>query len=349
MPTKRKARAAAANPDPENDPSQLTVAELRDELERRGLARSGRKADLISRLAEADATAPPSQLPRPPAAGSKRAKTARSGVTDDGSPAAEVVPDVRSEGESERGEQRLRPFVPAPDATYRTKLARIKRERMFMLARTRSVDEQGYPCEMFEIAGSTGNIYAARIARKPTCACMDAVKNSWEQVVLAKRDKPNKDALVVILKAPSHLCYQHAFLSDELDTIFANAPQTTQPSGTAEEEEEEDETIYNGTRKPISGECSICVFDMSANEDLVWCKAACGQNFHRECFEQWKRSKAGRQVTCVYCRSEWQEDGNSSAAPGSLAGLQGEAVKVGSYRNIGHLSMYNDDQASEIE
>ena len=57
---------------------------------------------------------------------------------------------------------------------------------------------------------------------------------------------------------------------------------------------------------------------MESDEEFVWCKAACGQNFHKECFEQWKRSKHGGRVTCVYCRSEWQE---RSPKKGPLASL----------------------------
>jgi hypothetical protein len=81
---------------------------------------------------------------------------------------------------------------------------------------------------------------------------------------------------------------------------------------------------------------------MDPNENIVWCKASCGQNFHKDCFEQWKRSKNGGRVTCVYCRAEWQEDGalQKKYAPGSLASLKESAPKIGSYRNIGDHPMY---------
>ena len=47
MPPKK--RAATAN----LDPSKLKVAELKEELEKRGLDTSGKKADLVSRLEDA--------------------------------------------------------------------------------------------------------------------------------------------------------------------------------------------------------------------------------------------------------------------------------------------------------
>lgn len=77
------------------------------------------------------------------------------------------------------------------------------------------------------------------------------------------------DALIIILKAPIYLQYQQAFLSDELEFIFANAPVTRAPV-LDHNYDESDEPNYNGVRKPIDGECPICVFDMEADEDLVW-------------------------------------------------------------------------------
>jgi len=92
---------------------------------------------------------------------------------------------------------------------------------------------------------------------------------------------------------------------------------------------------------------------MDDGEELVWCKAACGQNFHKACFEQWRASKKGGPVTCVYCRTEWQDDGASpqkkapKPVPGSLASLKETAPKIGSYKNIGHLPMYQKGYKEE--
>lgn len=145
------------------------------------------------------------------------------------------------------------------------------------------------------------------------------------------------DALIIILKAPPHLCYQTAFLSDELASIFANAPVTRVPEPEHNQDHPDED---NGNRKPVDGECPICVFSMEPGEGIVWCRASCGQNFHKECFDQWKRSKRGGRVTCVYCRAEWQDAGAPKAVPGSLASLKESAPKIGHYKNIGHHPMY---------
>jgi hypothetical protein len=102
--------------------------------------------------------------------------------------------------------------------------------------------------------------------------------------------------MVNVLKAREDLAYQLALLSAELAEIFANAPATPQSSDKATASLTTD---TGGSRKPIDGECPVCAmeFDTSdKSEDIIWCKAACGQNIHRVCFEQWARSKPGRSL-----------------------------------------------------
>jgi hypothetical protein len=133
--------------------------------------------------------------------------------------------------------------------------------------------------------------------------------------------------------------YQLAFLSDELREIFANAPVTRAPD-LGLNDGDSDHPTEEVIRKPVEAECPICVFAMEPGENIVWCRAACGQNFHQECFEQWRKSKMGGRVTCVYCRSEWLDDGVIPSKMNQLERLKETAPKIGSYKNIGHLSIY---------
>lgn len=49
-----------------------------------------------------------------------------------------------------------------------------------------------------------------------------------------------------------------------------------------------------------------------SSDEIIYCRAACGNNIHRQCFEQWAASKTGQgPVRCVYCRSVWQGDEKS--------------------------------------
>lgn len=92
-----------------------------------------------------------------------------------------------------------------------------------------------------------------------------------------------------------------------------------QRGGTPECPEETVQITGNdNNRKPLEGDCPICFEEMEAQgEAIVWCKAACGQNIHQQCFEMWaatKRQQAGAgdgdkvDVTCPYCRSVWEGD-----------------------------------------
>lgn len=87
------------------------------------------------------------------------------------------------------------------------------------------------------------------------------------------------------------------FLSklQELQEIFENCPPI-KPVGTGSVE-----TDDPGNRKPIEGDCPICFMEFDAqNEQIVWCKAACGNNIHKTCFSQWAATSGKSKVQCVY-------------------------------------------------
>lgn len=55
-----------------------------------------------------------------------------------------------------------------------------------------------------------------------------------------------------------------------------------------------------GKRKPVEGDCPICFMEFGRNEEIVWCKAACGNNIHKKCFDQWAATTRQSGVRCVY-------------------------------------------------
>jgi len=106
-----------------------------------------------------------------------------------------------------------------------------------------------------------------------------------------------------VLHAPEHLRYQLALVASELREIFEKAP----PIPTA------DASKTDGNRKPYSSEddCPICCMPFEPEKEvIVYCKAACGNNVHKECFEKWETTKRaqGAKVTCPFCRTPWQSD-----------------------------------------
>ena len=105
-----------------------------------------------------------------------------------------------------------------------------------------------------------------------------------------------------VLKAPPELQYQLAFLTTELQQIFAGAPPI---AGALSAQE------HPGSRKPLDGDCPICFMELadgSSSEAIVWCKASCGNNIHKTCFDQWARASGSGGTRCVYCRAIWERD-----------------------------------------
>lgn len=122
-----------------------------------------------------------------------------------------------------------------------------------------------------------------------------------------------------VLKARFELVYQLGLLKQELCEVMHNSPpievsddNSKRADGTAG---------HSKIRKAVDGDCPICftAFDNGSSsnsgggEDLVFCRAQCGQNLHKECFEMWARTKRGSHardsaVTCPMCRTPWQGD-----------------------------------------
>ncbi|KAL1591191.1 hypothetical protein WHR41_00387 [Cladosporium halotolerans] len=192
------------------------------------------------------------------------------------------------------GERRLRRWRSHPPSTYLEVRDRALTQRMFALDRQRSCSDAEHPIETVSLAGTTGNVYTITIDKVPSCDCPHAKKgNQCKHIAYV---------LSRVLRAPQHLEYQLAFISSELREIFENAPPL--PSETAEN------AVKDGNRKPIEGDCPICCVDFEPDnrEEIVYCKASCGNNIHKECFSQWAATKRGQNVTCPFCRAPWQGD-----------------------------------------
>lgn len=192
---------------------------------------------------------------------------------------------------------------------YTTIAYRATTQRMVVIDRRRPNNDDcphgkpHCPMEEVDLAGSTGNIYTVRITHVPECTCPDFRINRNPQC------KHILYVLLKVLKAPEPLHYQAAFLTSELDEMFDHAGPL--PTETVHAEDKD------GKRKPIEGDCPICCEELSQEtEAIVWCQAACGNNLHKTCFDQWAATKGHDQVTCPYCRTQWQNEVDGSALKG---------------------------------
>jgi len=241
-------------------------------------------------LGDTQVHSPPTKpTPKTPASSSKKRKLVDL-TQDDG----QETPSTKSDGKkskTEQPEKRLKTFRPKAPQSFLQKLERAQTQRMIVIGRTRSGSGSDLQ-ETIDIVGTTGNIYTVTIGRLPSCTCPDHLKGN--------ECKHKVYALSTVLRAPYDLQYQRAFLTEEVQEILSGAPPIPDITGDAEED-------HDGKRKPIEGECPICYMDYDPdNNELVWCKAACGNNMHKTCFEQWAASQRGQEVRCVYCRTPWQ-------------------------------------------
>ncbi|KAI1407906.1 hypothetical protein F5Y13DRAFT_194894 [Hypoxylon sp. FL1857] len=186
-------------------------------------------------------------------------------------------------------------FRARPPQNFSVIYERATSQRFYVLGRTRG-GAAHCPEESVELTGSTGNIYVVHIARQPTCTCPHAQNGNQCKHVIYVMSR--------VLRARFDLVYQLALLTTELQEIFNNAPPI-------ETGDDSDAPGHDKNRKSLEGDCPICFMPFEAAEATVYCRATCGQNSHKECFEMWaatKRKSAGDQVTCPMCRTPWQGD-----------------------------------------
>ena len=207
----------------------------------------------------------------------------------------EDTPPKKRKKKPSNEEKRMKRWRDHAPLSYDETRQRALTQRMFVLDRQRDTAHPNHPVETVSLAGTTGNVYTITIDKVPSCDCPHALNgNQCKHIVYV---------LARVLRVPADLEYQLAFLSSELREIFTLAPPLPSEQG--------DNTKKDGNRKPLEGECPICCVDFepeNSSEEVVYCRAACGNNVHKECFEQWAATKKGGSVTCPFCRTPWQGD-----------------------------------------
>ncbi|TDL21594.1 hypothetical protein BD410DRAFT_724161 [Rickenella mellea] len=248
---------------------------------------------------------------------------------------------------AKRARKKKDPDVPEPEkrgaifkkACPKNILERVDRvisQRFFMIDRRREGSELR---EEFSVLGSTGNVYTVSIDRKPSCNCPDASKGNHCKHILF--------IFLKVLQVPQNSThwYQKGLLTSELAEIFRDAPPAPGSVATARIREayakatgkapatssQEDASAGGKKRRiPVEGDdCPVCYEGMhgSPQSKLAFCEE-CGNALHKECFQQWARSKPN--PTCVFCRAKWVTPG-ASGASGSASTSEG-------YVNLGGVA-----------
>ncbi|KAG7123256.1 Mitogen-activated protein kinase kinase kinase 1 like [Verticillium longisporum] len=205
----------------------------------------------------------------------------------------------KAQPESPKSEKRQRRFRSQPPHSFYTIYERALSQRFYVIKREREGTAE-CPEESIELAGSTGNVYDIHVGQNSSCNCPHALQGNQCKHILY--------VMARVLRASFQHVYQLALLSSELREIFAAAPPID--SKDALDAAKDPSASVDDRRKPVEGDCPICFdgLDASSNEKVVWCRAACGQNIHRDCFQTWAKTKRQSEVTCPFCRSVWEGD-----------------------------------------
>ena len=258
----------------------------------------------------------------------------------------------KGKGKKKVVEKRRARFRNVCSQKTRDRIDRAMWQRMFMVS-AEIINEHK---RKYAVLGSTGNVYFVTIGDLNECTCPDFLKGNLCKHVLFVMLK------VLRVQRHSELVYQKALLSSELETIFNNAPQTlfgvlandqvrtkyAQMTGNAVDNSNSNDNKIE--RKEIEGDCAICMEEMIEGKNdrknaLVWCQGQCGQNIHKQCFNEWAKNQisSGDEVTCPYCRTRWansEDYGGNSGSNGrggrgrTSGGDYGDSVNEG-YLNFG--------------
>lgn len=194
-------------------------------------------------------------------------------------------------------EKRLRRHRARAPGSYIKVKNRALTQRLTVLSRERCGTDE-LPKEKVVIAGSTGNVYTVNVGLEPSCDCPHAKKgNQCKHLVYI---------MLRVLKAREDVAYQLALTSTELRELIKNAPLIpgVETDGNDNPGEEQD-----GNRKLIEGECPICYDELnSENDEIVYCKASCGNNVHKACMQSWIQVATRGKATCPYCRATWDTE-----------------------------------------
>ncbi|KAF5358130.1 hypothetical protein D9756_001165 [Leucocoprinus leucothites] len=252
---------------------------------------------------------------------------------------------ARSKKESTpKEEKRLAQFKSHCPQKTLERAERVRTQRFFMVDRRRAGKELK---EEFKVLGSTANVYTVTIDHKPKCDCPDnRMGNHCKHIMFIFLK-------VLCVPIKSHIWYQKALLTSELESVFSSAPEAPNSVTNPRVREAflratgqlaESSSAITNSKKRIPGEeddCPICYDTMFgvAEIGLAFCEE-CGNALHKECFVQYEKNarQTGKTITCVWCRSEWGMQGpakptGSATQRGAFVNLAGAVPEIDGRRD----------------
>jgi hypothetical protein len=186
---------------------------------------------------------------------------------------------------------------------------RGKQQKIFLIL-THEYDDQKLE-RMYEVMGTTGNVYTVNIVNSPRCTCPDFMSRN-------KRCKHIYFVLTRIMKVRPDQEDIKKYSDGDLQDMFENIPQITENLRIDSTKLEKFKTLKKNhktgevKKRQIEEEdmCPICLTELyDCDEELTYCRYSCGYSLHKECFMMYN-SKQYSECKCIFCQKLWNIENN---------------------------------------
>lgn len=169
-----------------------------------------------------------------------------------------------------------------------------RRDRAFQqpiyLLRMKTPDAALHAYErIFNVVGTTGNIYEVKINETPQCSCPDCADNG-------NICKHIYFIILCVMKIDDNV--KRRYNKQQLVDMFNRIPNFITRGLTYN-----DFTKDNIVEQKIDDVCPVCLEDIDKKENTVYCKYSCGKSVHKLCFNIW--SQNNNESKCLFCRCYW--------------------------------------------
>ncbi len=154
----------------------------------------------------------------------------------------------------------------------------------------------------FQVLGSSETTYLVSFnSEVPSCTCPDHTyrRSRCKHIIFVLRR---------VLDAEAEVAERPKFARDEIVALLAavgtrssHAQATAPPSAGV--------VSPGGVhQKPLDADpCPVCYEAIEGHESVLYCKASCGSNVHRDCYLRWHHHDPTRDhYECVMCRAQWK-------------------------------------------
>jgi hypothetical protein len=169
------------------------------------------------------------------------------------------------------------------------RINRAKTQRIYLINRDINDD-----FAMFEVMGTTGNIYFVELDGNPTCTCPDFTQRS-------NRCKHILFMLVKLFNVPNP--YQNKFTVKEIKKYIKKYKEILMQFTVDYDYDDISKLDPDIGPKCVDDNCVVCMDPLSNGEKYIYCKKFCGRCLHVDCYTHLIMKNPA--LKCPYCMQEF--------------------------------------------